>query len=123
MKNRLSYIILSVAAFFVIGAVYGQDNAGAPVFESFDYEADRVTEKIIYSPGEGSEPLSTPGKSTVVVAKDSASFARPPVQKTIKPGEAPKNTSKPKGAEDDSILSFNFLYYIIQKYKLQDIVD
>jgi hypothetical protein len=27
------------------------------------------------------------------------------------------------GSEDDSILSFNFLYYIIQKFKLQDIIE
>ena len=25
--------------------------------------------------------------------------------------------------DDDSILSFNFLYYLVEKYKMQDIVD
>ena len=33
---------------------------------------------------------------------------------------ADKQNSKSK---DDSILTFNFLYYIIQKYKLQDVID
>jgi len=44
------------------------------------------------------------------------------VNTTIKP---PTENTKPetKQTADDSILSFNFLYYIIQKYKLQDIVD
>ena len=31
---------------------------------------------------------------------------------------AAKNTE-----DDDSILSFNFLYYLVEKYKMQDIVD
>ncbi len=41
-----------------------------------------------------------------------------PMQRAAqKPGE------KPAPKKDDSILTFNFLYYIIQKYKLQDIID
>ena len=31
-----------------------------------------------------------------------------------------RKEEKPK---DESVLTFNFLYYIIQKYKLQDIID
>lgn len=41
-----------------------------------------------------------------------------PMQRAAqKPGE------KQPAKKDDSILTFNFLYYIIQKYKLQDIID
>jgi hypothetical protein len=42
---------------------------------------------------------------------------KPRIEPTAKPAE------KQPAKEDDSILTFNFLYYIIQKYKLQDIVD
>lgn len=41
--------------------------------------------------------------------------------KTIKPVEDPKNPAN-KPAEEDA-LSFNFLYYIIQKFKISDIVE
>jgi hypothetical protein len=34
-----------------------------------------------------------------------------------------KANEKQPSKKDDSILTFNFLYYIIQKYKLQDIID
>lgn len=35
-----------------------------------------------------------------------------------------KGTKKPSGeAKEKDVLSFNFLYYIIQKYKFSDIVD
>ena len=45
----------------------------------------------------------------------------PMQQATMKaPEQSEKQSEKQK---DDSILTFNFLYYIIQKYKLQDIID
>ncbi len=56
--------------------------------------------------------------------KDSVS-ARSPAQKTktiLEPGKEGK-TQNQGNAADDSILSFNFLYFFIQKYKLQDIID
>jgi len=43
-----------------------------------------------------------------------------PTNKTTRP-ETPREGQK-KGTEDDA-LRFNFLYYIIQKYKLSDIIE
>ena len=34
-----------------------------------------------------------------------------------------KPEQKGKNGEDNSVLSFNFLYYLIERYKLSDIVD
>lgn len=43
-----------------------------------------------------------------------------PMQRAAqRPPEKPAGNGK----KDESILTFNFLYYIIQKYKLQDIID
>jgi hypothetical protein len=49
----------------------------------------------------------------------------PQAQPKVKPEGAPKSPAKqqPPKDDDDAILSFNFLYYIIQKYKLQDIIE
>ncbi len=47
----------------------------------------------------------------------------PAIKETVqKQSKNQEETPKAK-TDDDSIMSFNFLYYIIEKYKLQDIVD
>jgi hypothetical protein len=73
-------------------------------------------------------PRTNPTNPTPV-SRDSASKdsvrVSPVLPGRLKPEQAAKPADKqpaPK-QEDESILSFNFLYYIIQKYKLQDIVD
>lgn len=69
-----------------------------------------------------------PKNSAVKTPKDSA-VANTKSPRTIKIAETKstktesEQNSKEKDEEDDSVLSFNFLYYIFQKYKLQDIVD
>jgi hypothetical protein len=130
MKIKLQHILLSFGLAITpagAGLVYGQDT-GTPLYDPYDPDMDRERDRIMYSPGE-TDPVNakSPSNSTVTnspaAPKDSAAVSTRPVQRNVKPAsEPPKNTSKPKG-EDDSILSFNFLYYIIQKYKLQDIVD
>ena len=49
----------------------------------------------------------------VVIPRDSLS---------LKPA-AKKTDSKAKPDESTSVLSFNFLYYLLERYKLSDIVD
>lgn len=41
------------------------------------------------------------------------------VKSTLKP----KVPTKPESKNEEDALSFNFLYYIIQKYKISDIID
>jgi hypothetical protein len=125
MKNRLHYILIftciATAAFAT--ASYGQDS-GMPDYEMTDSERD----KMLYSPGGEGELRPRYPVTVTNTPKDSAAFRTAPVTPParVKP-EQPLNKSpekqQPPKHDDDSILSFNFLYYIIQKYKLQDIID
>jgi hypothetical protein len=112
---------LVLSAFTVLLAVgkgFAQD-AGMS-----DTEVARSTEnvdgdKMVFSPGE-SEVRYIPKAPGVATVKDSVAVFTPAVQK----GESPKApTQKEDKPKDESVLTFNFLYYIIQKYKLQDIID
>jgi hypothetical protein len=125
MNSRLQQclmIMIFVAITGYCNRVFAQD---ASAQELGLTESDR--EKMIYSPGGEGETKTRIVSSTPT--KDSVSTVRhqPAAQTNVKT----KADSSIKGAEkatskdqdQDSILSFNFLYYIIQKYKLQDIVD
>ena len=124
MKLKLHHILvttcLSILTPAGISTLYAQD-------ASFD-ETPAVSEKerVNYYPGGEGEPSgggttvnASSNKSTTAL-RDSSSF------KTYAPARVPsepsKHNAKPAHDEDD-VLSFNFLYYIIRKYKLQDIVD
>lgn len=52
--------------------------------------------------------------------RDSMTVAPKPVNRTARP-EMPREGQKPRTEED--ALRFNFLYYIIQKYKISDIIE
>lgn len=57
------------------------------------------------------------------VGRDSLATITRPAAPAKKPAEAGKpSIGKPKNDEDDP-LSFNFLYYIIQKFKASDLID
>jgi hypothetical protein len=122
MKVKFHKIFLAlfftVVAPFGMQCLYAQD-ASYPLQESFDVEAERERERVIYSSGEGDPLLNS--KAHVATARDSALF-KPATTRAAKP-EVSKNSSRPASQEDDSILSFNFLYYIFEKYKMQDMVD
>ena len=140
MKIRLP-LILTFATLSLMGSVvYGQDSHFSD-FDVTDSERDRLErEKILYSPGGEGEiryiPARIDPKNGNTTSKDSASATtsqKPvtipqvthPTPAKIKPEGAPKSPAKqqPPKEDDDAILSFNFLYYIIQKYKLQDIIE
>lgn len=133
MKISLPHIlILSCIAMMVFAQPAAAQESSLPENEYIDVERDRYErERIISSPGEGSDFRYYPRTSTTTptVTKDSVESkpATPaPVVTNQKAKIAPpvKPQEKvPAKPEDDSILSYNFLYYIIQKYKLQDIVD
>jgi hypothetical protein len=79
---------------------------------------DKETDKM-YNPGELDPAFQ---KAQTSSFKDSLGI-KPNIRGTKAPTEASKTPVKRPSQEDDSVLSFNFLYYIFQKYKLQDIVD
>jgi hypothetical protein len=98
--------------------VQAQD-ASFPGTEVDDLGVDKESEKMMYNPGELDPSFR---KAQTLTVKDSAALK---LAKTTRdqPADASKTPVKRPSEADDSILSFNFLYYIFQKYKTQDIVD
>ena len=118
MKRRVLFLIffLMVASAAVVNA----QDAGMSDVEIVD-EASHA-DGSSFAPGE--EVRFVPSNTVAAPAKDSIMLQMqdfPMQQATMKaPEQSEKQSEKQK---DDSILTFNFLYYIIQKYKLQDIID
>lgn len=133
MKIRLIQILILATIGFLSAGIPASGQDGSPTdYENSDAERDRYErERIINSPGEGEIryiPRNPNPQSPAVVAKTTSDTAvsrpMPIAPPAVKPEQPAKPPEKPVAQrEDDSILSFNFLYYIIQKYKLQDIVD
>jgi hypothetical protein len=140
MKISLYHIasVVCLAATAGFSTVQAQDNVNQE-YEITDSERERYErDRIIFSPGgEGetryvsprTEPTgSTSGNnpkdsvnSTRTAAPAKAAPVLPTVRKEV-PGKNPTKQIPPK-QDDDAILTFNFLYYIIQKYKLQEIIE
>ncbi len=137
MKSQLNKILF-FACLLTLGttAAKAQD-AAVQDYEITESERDRFErDKLIFSPGGENEsrympPRTTPGgNSTTPSTKDSTASTKSnatqlPAPVKIKHEQPVKPPVKPLPPKDDNdaILSFNLLYYIIQKYKLQEIID
>lgn len=106
MKLKPYHIALIAGLFFLAQAAYAQESS-SPVMESMEAEKER------------SQYFPAGDDVNNVFARDSA------YSRTIQPKTDVSRSSEKTGSreEDDSVLSFNFLYYIIQKFKMSDIVD
>ena len=114
MKSRFAHTLpIILFSVFAGSAAYAQD-AGFPSYGVYEAPQERVN----YAPGGESEIMGNSPKTPMLSVKDSASVYQPLRNNSV---AEPAKVSKPK--DDDSVLSFNFLYYIIRKYKLQDIID
>lgn len=108
MKN----LILNGFAFIAFLALMGWSGA-VMAQEELDPLRGERTEHVEVSDLD-SRPLSKASVSSGrEVTRDSVA---------VKPAAARKPDAKSENSQDD-ILSFNFLYYIIQRFKLSDIVD
>lgn len=92
---------------FIVGYAHAQEAGNSDV---------QTSEKSTYSYGGDTESQGV-AKLKNVTKVDSAAFNPSKIQSL----ESQK--SQKQSADDDSVLSFNFLYYIIRKYKMQDIID
>lgn len=109
------YHVLALLSFTVILMAAGPALAqeGSPINETPELSpipdpVDLKEEKpLLYEP-EGKTPTTTQRETTITT--QSKSKSKSPDSKT------------PSKQEEDA-LSFNFLYYIIQKFKISDIVD
>jgi len=114
-------VLILVLALCSAGTAYAQE-AGMSDLEVTVEVAAETSEATFGSGGEVRFIPQTPG---YVPAKDSImlQISDFPMQRAAQRPQAAKQADKPKAKDDDSILTFNFLYYIVQKYKLQDIID
>jgi hypothetical protein len=88
-------------------------------------EAETVEgEKLRFVPGD-EDVRYIPKAPGAGAAKDSIALQSHdfPMRQAAMKSPDRSNEKQPAKPKDDSILTFNFLYYIIQKYKLQDIID
>lgn len=119
MKLKLQHILLTFCLAFCGPAclLYAQDT-----YSNAETETESETKgRPHYGPGgdiEVSASSSSTHNTQPTVLRDSATDT----PSIAYPG-GHKGVAKPKDEDDDSVLSFNFLYYIIRKYKLQDIMD
>lgn len=119
--------ILFVFLFCLMSSLGAQQasaqEASFPGTETEDAEAYKEREKLLAVPGELDPAYRKSQAAAATTLKDSISF-KPALKATkAQTPDASKQPSKQPSQEDDSILSFNFLYYIFQKYKLHDVVD
>ena len=120
---------LVIVILTMLSPAYGQD-AYEPEPSVIETEIIRIDgDRILTTPGE--DPHYTPkSKVSPKIVKDSATSTLPAVVGQSNKVKIEKHTPAPKATvqkhskeEDESIMSFHFLYYMIQKYKLQDIVE
>ena|SRR5688572_13518908 len=122
MKRRGQQIlILATLILLTVSADLVAQDAGMSDVEIADEREVSDGDKVSFTPGEdlGYVPrasLSTQSKDSIALQIHDFPMQRAAQKPADKSNE--KQTKK-----DDSILTFNFLYYIIQKYKLQDIID
>jgi hypothetical protein len=127
MKIRLYHIIFTLTLAIVtpsgIVCINAQDSG---YFNEGSNDDGDSKERPHYSPGGEGESM-TSGTTRVhapVLSRDSARTS--PIRPLAIPAgttDTNKSSARQNDDEDDSVLSFNFLYYIIRKYKLQDIMD
>jgi hypothetical protein len=107
MKLKPIHIALIVGfLFFESNVLFGQES---PVYPPDNMESEKVQQ---YSNSDLKNLSSTQNSSLL----DSAYVSRQ--NESLK--EAEKNSAK---QSEEDVISFNFLYYIIQKFKMSDIVD
>ena len=128
MKIKLHYILFTVSLSLVsllgTNTAHAQDNT-FPALDAgtYDAEAEKERDKVIYSSSSSEMEPQAIHKLQTPAVKDSLAN-RNNAHRTVKnASESGKNANKPSSHSDDSVLSFNFLYYLFEKYKLQDIVD
>ena len=111
MKLKVSKLLATLAAVFIL-SLSARAQEEMPVVENpdpyhreFNLNEDKI---LIYDRGHSTVKDSIQIMQRAVPAHST---------KAVRP-----DASKSKEAEDDA-LSFNFLYYMLQKFKLSDLID
>ncbi len=121
MKRALSYIVCLLFALFAHLTSHAQEAADFGHANGFEEKSDVDGSTEVFSDPDNKSFNATTTKTNIV--KDSVA-SRVPLQRAKAAHDTTgKPQNQPATTEDDSILSFNFLYYIIQKFKMQDIIE
>lgn len=112
MKYSNLLFVLAAAMLFSLSALAQEEatiiEGPDPLHREVNYSEDKT---LLYD---------QPAMHQFPVAKDTMTVAPRPVHRVVRP-EMPREGLKTRGEED--ALRFNFLYYIIQKYKISDIIE
>ncbi|MBT1704209.1 hypothetical protein [Chryseosolibacter indicus] len=133
MKVQLSYIVSLLFLSSLSSFVYAQDGGMQDIEMTVEVvDRDRIISSSSGESGSRYTPRTSYSSNKDSVGSNSQNNAP---SSPVTPAPATNNKAQKPAAnqkapadkhakeKDDSILSFNFLYYIIEKYKLQDIVD
>ncbi|QSE98048.1 hypothetical protein [Fulvivirga lutea] len=118
----LSMVMIGLPALFSsayaqTGDDYGAINPEFGINESYD-ASEKYSDESLVKPEENldqKEKLKAPTKS---ISKKEVVKQRDSNDEKDK-----KSSSGSSGSEAESVLSFNFLYYIIQKFKFTEVID
>lgn len=116
MKKKNSFLcaVVTFMLMSLVASTAAAQDSGSPNFDAY---ANDPAEQVFFMPGDSSQ-------SIIAGKKDSSSVRKLSKRNVYKPAPVvPKEKDQSADADDNSVLSFNFLYYLIQKYKMQDIVD
>jgi hypothetical protein len=114
MKQNFSPFLIFL---FALGILAG--------FTAHAQEVDPVNnnEKEIKEELNSHPELNLNEDKTLIIEPEQKSTLNHPASKETTPSSKTKPKTNPEKDEDEDALSFNFLYYIIQKFKYSDIVD
>lgn len=123
MKIRTNLTaFLSVLGIFCFSFAFGQDDR----LPDLDYGAGNNRENRVEPSPDGLSDVEVKNQRNTTTPSNNSSTPSPAIPRDtteeVKPASK-KPESKPKTDQDESVLNFNFLYYLIERFKLSDIVD
>lgn len=118
MKVRVSSVLVTFAAFFLM-ALSAKAQEELPVLEPLDpnhshQELNLGEDKVLLIDHSTHNGQSKDTVQTV---------SRPATLTPSKVSKQDNHKASPKEREGEDALSFNFLYYMFQKFKMSDLVD
>ena len=134
MRLKPNHIYLIAIAILVSVSLTFAQESGSPGLEGMDTEKPSGGSETIYTEGEGSaqriQSSSLTQPATVVQTPQSSAPAmqrestyKTGINQQAKPKSVQQKTEESEAKPEDSVLGFNFLYYIFQRYKMSDIID
>jgi hypothetical protein len=114
MKQNFSPFLIFLFAFGILAGF----TAHAQEVDPVNNDEKEIKEELSSHP-----ELNLNEDKTLIIEPEQKSTLNHPTSKETAPSSKTKPKTNPEKDEDEDALSFNFLYYIIQKFKYSDIVD